>query len=649
MKPTSVLVVEDELIIAKGIEKRLRGLGYAVAGVSASGEEAIVKATELHPDLVLMDIHLGSGMDGVEAAGEIRKQVNLPVVYLTAHSDDATLQRAKLTEPFGYLLKPYEDKDLRTAIEVGLYKHQMERSLRENQQWLSVTLSSIGEGVTATNEDGKVRFMNATAERLTGWTEADARGKNIREVFHLVEKKTRQPVPHPALDVLRQGTPVSVQKDTILVGRTGLEFPIEGSAAPIRDSRIRSAGAVFVFRDISERCRLEAELRQAQKMEAIGRLAGGIAHDFNNIISVITGYSDWLLHHPQPQHATQECLRQINLSAERAAVLTQQILAFSRQQTLVPCVLCLNTVIRDMSSMVQRLIGEQIEFVTDLALDLGFVKADPAQMGQVILNLAVNARDAMPEGGTLIIKTANIEIDAPPAGSESDLMSGRYAVVSVTDTGCGMSEDVLAHLFEPFFTTKQVGKGTGLGLASVYGIVKQSGGHIHVSSQIGGGTMFRIYLPVVGEPKPEPALPQPRQESSGHETVLLVEDEKAVRDMTRLILQHCGYRVLEAAHGLEALNLSNGYDEPIHLLVTDLVMPQMSGRVLAERLTAMRPGLKVLYMSGYTEDVIVRQGLDAATMDFLQKPSTLASLARKVREVLDGPAQARTAAEFHPA
>ena len=499
MTPATILVVEDERIIAKSLAKQLKALGYVVAGSASTGEEAVQMAVELRPNLILMDINLGSGIDGVEASGLIRKQVDVSVVFLTAHSDEATLQRAKLTEPHGYVLKPYEDIDLRTAIEMGLYKHKMDRRLRENEQWLAATLGSIGDGVIATDEQGRVRFMNALAEQMTGWTGADALGTGVAEVFHIVEEKSRRPVLNPALDALQKGEPVTLAPDTILIDRAGGECPIDGSAAPIRDVNGNVSGAVLVFRDITERRRLEDHLRQAQKMEAIGRFAGGIAHDFNNIMTIIMGFSELLLDEEQPATGRRDAAQNIYDAGKRADDLTQQIMAFSRKQMLVPCVLNLNTVVRDMGAMVKRLIGSNIEFVTEPAPDLGQVKTDPTQMGQVILNLAANARDAMRKGGRLVIATANAELGEETAQQHPDVKPGRYAVLSVTDTGIGMPPDVLAHVFEPFFTTKGVGEGTGLGLATVYGIVKQSGGHVEASSEVGVGTMLRVYLPLIEE------------------------------------------------------------------------------------------------------------------------------------------------------
>jgi PAS domain S-box-containing protein len=637
-----ILVVEDEKIIALGIEAQLAELGYAVAGTAATGGEAVRKAVELCPDLILMDISLGPDMDGVEAAALIRKQVDMPVVFLTANSDAGTFERAKRADPFGYVLKPYEDKDLQTAIEIGLYRHKLEWRLRENEQWLAATLRSIGDGVIATDDQGRVRLMNALAEELTGWPLADALGRDVADVFRIVEATTRRPVPNPALGALALGKPVALPPDTVLIAKAGAERPIDDSGAPIRNANGKTTGAVLVFRDVSERKRLEEHLRQAQKLEAIGRLAGGIAHDFNNIMTIITGFSELLLADgvlapPMPAAARADALGCIHDAGLRAAALTQQITAFSRKQILVPRVLNLNAVVRDMGMMVKRLIGSNIAFVTELAADLGHVKADPTQIGQVILNLATNARDAMPDGGRLVFATAETVLDDAVARRHPDVSPGRYVELAVRDTGFGMSERVLAHLFDPFFTTKGVGEGTGLGLATVYGIVKQSGGHIEVTSAVGVGTTFRVYLPVALEPATPPTSGELRLAARGHETVLVVEDDETVRKMTRVLLEQGGYTVLEAADGLAAEAAAATHPNPIHLLITDLVMPHVSGREVAERLLEMRRGLRVLFISGYSEDVILRHGLAAGTADFLHKPYSLTAFTNKVREILDRP------------
>jgi PAS domain S-box-containing protein len=637
MTTARILVVEDERIIARGIEKRLKVLGYTLAGLVASGEEAIQFAVDSQPDLILMDINLGVGIDGVEAADRIRKRLDVPVVFLTAFSDDATIQRAKVTEPFGYILKPFDDKDLQTAIEIGLHKHKAERLLRENEQWLAATLGSIGDGVIASDESGRVRFMNPLAETLTGWSRAEALGRELRDVFQTVDERSRQPQENPALAALRLGVPSELTSGTILVGKDGTERPIDDSAAPIRGSSGKLSGAVLVFRDVTERRKLEEHARQAQKMEAIGRLAGGIAHDFNNIMTIITGFSDMLVADPSLTKDQRESLHHIQQAGKRAASLTQQIVAFSRKQMLVASVLNLNSIVRDVGMMVKRLLGPNVEFAVDAARDLGSVKADPTQIGQVILNLAANARDAMPNGGRFAIATANVEISAEVAERTPDLKPGRYALTTVTDTGCGMSEEVQRHIFEPFFTTKELGQGSGLGLSAAYGIVKQSDGHIEVASELGRGTTFRIYLPLVEEVQPRSSNRDKVLTAKGDETILLVEDEDTVRRMLKKVLEREGYRILEAADGLEALAIAERHDAPIDLMVTDLSVPQLSGREIAERLAKAGRIQRVLYVSGYADESAGQRGIEMGSSNFLYKPFNLSLMIAKVREILDRP------------
>jgi GAF domain-containing protein len=390
-------------------------------------------------------------------------------------------------------------------------------------------------------------------------------------------------------------------------------------------------------RAYDELARTQDQLAQAQKMEAIGRLAGGIAHDFNNLLTVIKGRSQLVLQRLGPEDPLRRQVALVEQTADRAASLTRQLLAFSRKQMLDPRVLDLNVVVDGIENMLRRLIGEDIELRTTLAPDLGTVRADPGQLEQVILNLVVNARDAMPSGGTLTIETANVELTAVPVEGLLDITAGAYVRLSVTDTGVGMSAGTRAHLFEPFFTTKELGKGTGLGLASVYGIVKQSGGAITVRSAPGSGSTFTIFLPRVGEPV-EPVRPG-RPEGvapGGTETILLVEDEDAVRELAREVLQAGGYTVLEARHGQQALEIAEAHQGPIALLLTDVVMPGMDGPGLARRLAAIRPGTRLLYVSGYADRVTEGgDGLPAAAL--LHKPFSPAVLAGKVREILDGP------------
>jgi len=388
-------------------------------------------------------------------------------------------------------------------------------------------------------------------------------------------------------------------------------------------------------RDVTEQRHLEEQFRQSQKMEAVGQLAGGIAHDFNNLLTAILGNTQLLLRDIPPGDSKRGDVEEIRKASERAASLTRQLLAYSRRQMLQPEVLDLNVVVAEMDKMLRRLIGEHIALVAVLAPDLGRVRADPNQIEQVIVNLAVNARDAMPDGGKLTIETANVDLDEGFAQAHLGSLPGSYAMLAVTDTGQGMDAGVRAHLFEPFFTTKEVGKGTGLGLATVYGIVKQSGGYISVYSEPGRGSSFKIYLPRIETPADAPASAQKGGPARGSETVLVVEDEPAVLTLSRRALEAQGYVVLAASDAAAALRVVERHGGTIHLLLTDVVMPGLSGPELADRLAAQRPGIRVLYMSGYPGDAVVQHGTLPSGSAFLQKPFSPDGLARKVRDVLD--------------
>jgi PAS domain S-box-containing protein len=486
-------------------------------------------------------------------------------------------------------------------------------------------------GIAIADLDGNTVEANDAYLDMLGLTREELLAGKVRwDELTPAEHRGRDQV---AVEELRR-TGIASPWEKEFLRKDGTRVPVLIGVAMLKASE----GSVIAYVvDLTERRRLESQFLQAQKMEAVGQLAGGIAHDFNNLLTVILGYSDLLAAKlDSGSHELGE-LDEIRTAAERAASLTRQLLAFSRRQVLERRVLDVSDLIAHTERMLRRLIGEDVELVTVLSPALRRVSADAGQLEQVIMNLAVNARDAMPRGGKLTIETANVELDEAYARRHATVRPGSYVMIAVSDTGVGMSGETLAHMFEPFFTTKERGKGTGLGLATVYGIVKQTGGSVWVYSEVGKGTTFKIYLPVVEEGVEVEPVPAAEPVSLvGSETVLLVEDEGAVRALSRSILERYGYTVLEAGSGKEGLDVARQYPLPIHLVLTDVVMPEMGGSDLATRLEALRPGVRVLYMSGYTDDAVVRHGLLEKGRVFLQKPFTPETLARKVREALGG-------------
>ena len=493
MSNSRIMIVEDEGIIAKDIENTLNRSGYSVVAVASSGKEAIKKTMETQPDLVLMDIVLEGDMDGVEAAEHIRDRFDIPVVYLTAYSDDTTLQRAKITEPFGYILKPFQERELYTTIEMGLYKHKMERRLKESEQWLATTLKSIGDAVIAINSDKLITFMNPVAEALTGWKQEEAIDKPLKDVFKIINEKTGKEAEDPAARVIREGVVVGLANHTVLITRDGTKRPIDDSGAPIRDVKGKITGVVLVFRDITERRHIEKQLLQALKLESIGTLAGGIAHDFNNLLMGILGNTSLMLLDAAPSDPNYKRLKNIEKQVESGSRLTAQLLGYARKGKYELKSIDLNQLVKDTSEVFGRT-RKDISIYFELTPDLPSVEADKGQIEQVLWNLYVNAADAMPKGGDFILKT----FIADYKNMKSKLYiprPGKYVVLAVTDTGVGMDKEIRERIFDPFFTTKEMGRGTGLGLASAYGIIKGHDGYIDVESRKGKGTTFSIYLP----------------------------------------------------------------------------------------------------------------------------------------------------------
>ncbi len=509
-----------------------------------------------------------------------------------------------------------------------------EQALKASEAELRALFAAMSDLIFVLDAEGRYQRIAPTDPTYLYKASTDLLGKTLHEVFPKAQADFFLVHIRRALDEGQMHrVEYSLQID-------GAEVWFDGSVSPMSDDSV-----VWVARDITERKRAEEalrkseeQLRQSQKLEAIGQLAGGVAHDFNNLLTIINGYSELLLKRLPVDDPTRRLLSEINAAGERSAALTRQLLAFSRRQVIVLQPLNLNSVIIDLEKMLHRIIGEDVQLVTSLDAGLGTVQSDPGQIEQVIMNLAVNARDAMPQGGRLTIETANVELDETYTLAHTEFSPGSYILLAVSDTGSGITEEVKQHIFEPFFTTKGINKGTGLGLAVVHGVVKQSGGHIKVHSELGIGTTFKVYLPRV-ELTPEPGKSEVSSQPTplGTETILLVEDAPAVRTLIRHILTDQGYTILEAADGIEGLRVAEEYKDPIHLLVTDVVMPGMGGRQMAEQFQPLHPEAKVLYLSGYMDDAVVRHGILQEEVQFLHKPFKPSALIFKIRLILDTP------------
>ena len=503
-------------------------------------------------------------------------------------------------------------------------RRRAEDEVRAKEAHYRTILENIGDGVFITDRQGRYLDVNPRACEVTGYSRNELLGLNTADTY-VPEERTG--VPDRLAEIARSG---SASYERSLLRKDGSVITVEVNA-----QALPAGNLLATVRDVTERKRLEEQLRQAQKMEAVGRLAGGVAHDFNNVLTAIFGYADLMAEEFSPGHPGLQDLEEIRKAASRASALTRQLLAFSRQQVLAPVVLSVNDLVEDVDKMLRRLLGEDVELRVALARDAGNVRADPGQIQQVIMNLVVNARDAMPTGGKLLIETADAELTEQYAELHQAVIPGPYVMIAVSDTGVGMDAQTKARIFEPFFTTKEKGKGTGLGLSTVYGIVKQSGGYVWVYSESGRGTTFKVYLPRVDAPAQPHAPPREAATLTGTETILLAEDDEILRPLTKGLLAKLGYTVLEAESAEQALAVAGARQGPIHLLMTDVVMPGASGRELARRLAQSRPETRVLYVSGYTDDAIVHHGMLEPGLNFLQKPFTPAGLARKVREVLD--------------
>jgi PAS domain S-box-containing protein len=632
-QPYRILIVEEDSSSAQSLCGALESSqDSAFQFVRAASLESglPVLAAEAADALLLNPFVLDCS--GIPTVARIHSQFDsLPIIVLIPHEKEALGQRFLDAGASEYaVLETLTPALLEKVLFYALERKRTESALRRSEKRFQDLFDNAMDILFTLDTQGNIISLNKSAEDVMGWPRNEVLLKNIKsfvapEHLNVCAQMMQRLLDGEQLQHFEVG----------MLRKDGRKVLLETSARVIR-SNDEIEGIQGIARDVTERRHLEGMVRQSQKLEAIGRLSGGLAHDFNNLLCVISGHTELLSERLETEHPGVKNVTQIKKAVDSATSLVRQLLAFSRKQVFHPRTLDLNAIVVETEKLLGRLIGEHVEFFSSLHPALGSVRVDPVQIEQVLVNLVLNARDAMPQGGKLIIATNNVDLEQDYRSKHSSIPAGKYVVLAVTDNGSGMDEETQHRIFEPFYTTKELGKGTGLGLATVYGIVKQSGGSIWVYSEPGQGTTFKIYFPRVDQAlaaessrKVQPDL------QSGTETVLLVENSEPLRALAREFLKSSGYAVLEAENGKEALRIANAFGAPIHLLLTDVIMPGMGGKQLADQLTSLRPATKVLYMSGYSDDAIVQSGMLGTELIFLEKPFTRDILLRKVRGVLD--------------
>ncbi len=649
-----ILVVEDESLVALDLEMRLQRLGYEVCSRVDNADDAVSEALALRPDLVLMDIHLLGAADGIDAAALIRAASDLPVVFLTAHSDDSTLTRAGVTEPFGYVLKPFQERELRATIEMAFYRKKAEDRQRQMERWLATTLGSIGDGVIATDLEGRINYLNPIAEFLTGCPRALAIGIPLGEVFNICKDHEPARIDEIARQAMTSGAVIHLAEGHSLQRRDGKQIPIDDSIAPIRDQNNNLSGCVVIFRDASERKHAEDQRRQleekmyeAQRLESLGVLAGGVAHDFNNLLHVIACSAELAAKQSPGDGGIASYLNMIEDASRRAALLCSQMLAYAGKGRIVLREKDLSAFVREAEPLLSVAVGKDTRLELDLAPELPPVCADESQLQQVVMNLVINAAEAMQgKPGTVALRTARYSATRDSLAEccvGDDLPPGEYIALEVRDRGQGISPTMLNRIFDPFYTTKFSGR--GLGLAAVAGIVRSHGGAISVESALGVGTVFRILLrPVVGAIAPtqsaEPSEPWPKY--SGR--VLLVDDEEAVRSVVADVLRHLGFTVDTAQDGAEGVEKVLANQGKFRVVFLDLTMPKLNGARAFRKIRETYPHLPVVMMSGYSNEFEAIEEDPCAI--FFPKPFRLGELAGKLGQLFrDADAQLLLRAE----
>ncbi|WP_078815609.1 ATP-binding response regulator [Prosthecobacter debontii] len=643
-EPLRVFVVEDESLVAMDLEERLTKMGYVVCGISDSGEEALTAITGQAVDLVLMDIHLRDGVDGVDVASALRRVSDVPVVFVTAHADETTLRRAGQAEPFGYVLKPFDERELRATIEMALYRHRAETRLHKVERWLSTTLSSIGDGIIATDDQRCVTLINPLAEMVTGWTKSEAVGRLLEEIYPVYGEAEVNETFAAYSEAMRTGVTIHLGEGKYLRSREGRRIPVDDSISPIRDDANQITGCVIVFRDctqsrqiMEERRRLETKMQETQRLESLGVLAAGIAHDFNNLLTVVTMNTSLAKTYVTKDSPVMKSLMDIQGSAERAAELCSQMLAYAGKSRVVKEPLCINLLTRDTIQLLTTAISKKALLSLDLGETVPKVQGDRSQLQQVIMNLVINASESLQDlPGKIKLKTRYLHVPQAQLDlcrSGNTLPEGDYLMIEVKDTGEGMPQDVQARIFDPFYTTKFTGR--GLGLAAVLGIIRSHGGDLAVESIAGAGSTFRIYLPALVEP--EMPTPPSYHESSGWLATghaLIVDDEAAIRAAAHAVLCHLGFQVELAEDGMRGLEKILRQAVNYRVVLLDLTMPNLDGREVYKLVRERMPRLPIIMMSGYSSHQaldLLEEGVPTA---FIQKPFTVEAIREKLAALL---------------
>jgi two-component system cell cycle sensor histidine kinase/response regulator CckA len=627
-----ILMIESDSSVAQSIRGMLQDrqkFSFEIVRADSLRAAVPMLAAENFDALLLDAQALDSG--GIPAALEMYPKIgSLPICAVIPERQNALGPQLLDAGAAEYVLRETLNPQLlQRALRYAIERKRAEHALRQSEQRFQDLFENAKDILFTLDLEGNVTSLNKSAEEVMGWSREEALSINLKTLVapehanlcnQIMQRiLNEEPLQHFEICLLRKdGRKALLETSARLIYSDGQKQGIQGIA-----------------RDVTERRQLEGMVRQSQKLEAIGRLSGGLAHDFNNLLCVISGHAELLSERLEQSLPAARNVTQIKKAVDSASTLVRQLLAFSRKQVFHPQIMDLNKIVVETEKLLGRLIGEDIEFFTSLEPELGRVQVDPIQIEQVLVNLVLNARDAMPQGGKLTIETCNMDVEEGSRCSGGIAPAGKYVVLAVTDSGCGMDEETQSRIFEPFYTTKELGKGTGLGLATVYGIVKQSGGFIWVYSEVGQGTTLKVYLPRVNDP----AATLPSEEATldarrGTETVLLVENAEPLRALAKEFLKSSGYAVMEADNGKEALQIARAFSGPIDLLLTDVIMPGMGGKQLAEQLTGLRPATKVLYMSGYPDDGIVKSGILGSGMAFLEKPFTREMLLRKVRQAL---------------